>query len=1012
MQNQGFTFPIPKSLYFLIFTISGFSGLIYESIWSHYLKLFLGHAAYAQSLVLSIFMGGMAVGAWLAGNYSSRWRTPILAYAIIEGIVGVFALIFHGSFVAITDGVYLSLIPGIESSTLAHLAKWSIASLMIVPQSILLGMTFPLMTAGVLRRYPEKSGASISLLYFTNSIGGAIGVLASGFWLIKTVGLPGTIMTAGLINILLGLVVWILLKLDTAPVTAPLQTKTGSANASSNQLLLAAAFITGMASFIYEIGWIRMLSLVLGSSTHAFELMLSAFITGLALGGLWIRKRIDSIGSPVRFAAYVQIIMGLFALLTLPLYSLTFDWMSALLKALSRTDEGYTLLLFASHAIVLIIMLPATFCAGMTLPLFTHALLKSGYGEKSIGRIYAFNTLGSIIGVVFAVNIGLSYMGLKYLITFGGALDIILGVVLLYFIADAKTRLRPVWTTSVIAGLLGLLILSMADISPSRLASGVFRYVRSDLPEDQRIYFYRDGKTASITVYGDQGSTLTVLTNGKPDATLHYEPHSPSMDESTMVLSGALPFGFKPDARLIANIGMGSGLTAHTVLALPQVQQLDSIEIEPAMVEASKKFGHRVARAHTDPRSKIHIEDAKIYFSINNKQYDIIISEPSNPWVSGTSSLFTDEFYHQIKRYIVEDGLMVQWIHLYENNMNLLTSVLKAIDKNFGDYALYLTNHLDVLIIARKTGLVGNIDADFLINSEFKTELKRINVLTVSDLHHRLLLSKANMTGILRESGVPVNSDYFPYLDLNAHKAFYMGQTINTLYKNPHDFPSMDFIANDPDSTPVKNLTASATYSPSITFETARIILNSLINPDKDPEKFGRLAADVQNEILSLREASRHCDREPHGSSFLKNLHTLAQLLIANLDWREAALLFSSPPVANCGKIAGTELSHWLRYYKSLTSTDYAAISQTAEELLPKTRQPRLFGYVLTSAIVGNYKNGKPEAATRLWEKYKGVYSQPDEMPFSLRIAVHTAHDPAAIAAGEEAYRIKVKVIK
>src|SRR5262245_57093688 len=123
MKNQGITLNPPKALYYLIFTVSGFSGLIYESIWSHYLKLFLGHAAYAQSLVLSIFMGGMAVGAWLAGQYSSRWRTPILAYAIVEAIIGVLALIFHDSFLAITDLAYTSILPATDSVLVAHLLK-------------------------------------------------------------------------------------------------------------------------------------------------------------------------------------------------------------------------------------------------------------------------------------------------------------------------------------------------------------------------------------------------------------------------------------------------------------------------------------------------------------------------------------------------------------------------------------------------------------------------------------------------------------------------------------------------------------------------------------------------------------------------------------------------------------------------------------------------------------------------------------------------------------------------
>ena len=191
----------PRWIFFAIFTISGFSGLIYESIWSHYMKLFLGHAAYAQSLVLIIFMGGLAVGSWLTAKLSDRLHTPILVYALVEGVIGLIALVFHGVFVSVSDAFYFSFLPALSAPVLAGSLKWLAAAALIFTQSVLLGMTFPLMTTGVVRRYPDRPGGSLAMLYFTNSLGAAVGVLVSGFWLIAVVGLPGTIMTAGLLNI-------------------------------------------------------------------------------------------------------------------------------------------------------------------------------------------------------------------------------------------------------------------------------------------------------------------------------------------------------------------------------------------------------------------------------------------------------------------------------------------------------------------------------------------------------------------------------------------------------------------------------------------------------------------------------------------------------------------------------------------------------------------------------------------------------------------------------------------
>src|SRR6195256_5952113 len=399
-----------------IFTISGFSGLIYESIWSHYLKLFLGHAAYAQALVLALFMGGMAIGSWLCSRWSGGWRNLLRGYAIAEGLIGLAALSFHPIFVAATDAAYTSILPALGGEIPAMLFKWTLAGLLILPQSVLLGMTFPLMSAGLIRRYPAAPGESLAMLYFTNSLGASIGVLASGFVMIEKLGLPGTVQGAGALNLALAAAVWLLAGGAEQPMRVRPDAGRGPETTAPFRLFLAVALLTGAASFAFEIGWIRMLSLVLGSSTHSFELMLSAFILGIACGGYWVRRRIDSIADPVRFLGVVLTVMGLLALATLPLYGQMFGLMRVVIQALARTDAGYALFLASSHGIALAVMFPATFCAGMTLPIITFALLRGGQGEKAIGAVYSANTLGSILGVFFAAHLAMPLLGLKGLI--------------------------------------------------------------------------------------------------------------------------------------------------------------------------------------------------------------------------------------------------------------------------------------------------------------------------------------------------------------------------------------------------------------------------------------------------------------------------------------------------------------------------------------------------------------------------------------------------------------------
>ncbi|MDX1519284.1 MAG: fused MFS/spermidine synthase, partial [Gammaproteobacteria bacterium] len=482
-------------LIIFIFSVSGFTGLIYESIWSHYLKLFLGHAAYAQALVLSIFMGGMAFGSWFAAARSDKHHNLLLLYALAEAIIGLFGLVFHPLFDFLLQFSYSSILPGLDP-VWVQAYKWSLGTLLILPQSFLLGTTFPLLSNGLLRRQQKDTGWTVSMLYFSNSIGASIGVLVSGFVLIKLTGLPGTILTAAIINILLALLVYLLAGSDRETPRFP-------ARLSSRDRLplvfLAAAFLTGAASFIYEISWIRMLSMVLGTSTHSFELMLSAFILGLALGGFWIRNRIDSVSDPVSLAATVQIVMGLFAISTIPLYNFTYEIMSVMLSALDRTDTGYFFYSVTGHAICLLIMLPATFCAGMTFPLFTKILLQNDYGERAIGYIYSANTLGAITGVFFTVFFGLPLLGLKGSIILGGAIDIVLGFALLLLLVKNLNMTRTALNIAVCALVL-VAAWHFTGIDKFRVISSVYRTGSSLFSSAREILYYRDGKTASISV--------------------------------------------------------------------------------------------------------------------------------------------------------------------------------------------------------------------------------------------------------------------------------------------------------------------------------------------------------------------------------------------------------------------------------------------------------------------------------------------------------------------------------
>lgn len=760
---------------FVLFAVSGFCGLIYESIWSHYLKLFLGHAAYAQTVVLIVFIGGLALGSWLTGHFVLRMRRPLVAYAAAEFLVGVAALVFHFIFVASTDWAYDRLLPALCSTEGWCWPQWLLAAALILPQSILLGTTFPLMSSGILRLDGALPGAKLALLYFLNSIGAVAGVLASGYVLIPGVGMPGALFTAGMLNVLVAIVVYFLDK-NTLPARQ-LEAMPAGARADGRpgvKLLLAVALLTGLSSFIYEIVWVRSLSLVLGSSTHSFELMLASFILGLALGGLWIRGRVDRVGRTTYFLAIVQIVMGALALLTLPVYSGSFDLMAWLLGAVQRSESGWVMFNLGSALICVLVMLPATFMAGMTLPLITFALLQP-LGEKSIGHVYAANTIGGILGVIIAVHFALPVLGLKGALVLGGAIDVGLGVFMLARFSDATPRARAAWSAS------GVVMTAIAalffHLDPMKLASGVYKFANAALTPEYEVLFHRDGKTASVDVFEHRGMTqLSIATNGKVDGAIVTRPleKGPGPDEYTMILLAALPFAHQPDAKTVAVIGYGTGLSTATVLGAPRVERVDTVEIEPAMVEGARAFAPVTHAAYDDPRSHIVIDDAKSYFARSGRKYDVIVSEPSNPWVSGVSSLFTREFYVRARSQLNASGIFVQWLHTYAFNEALLASVVRAMREAFADFVVYVSNRGDLIIVASASGPVPPLRPDIFRMQGLAAMLDHIEIRRMEDIAVRRIGDDRLFSAMFNLIDSPPNSDYFPIVDTHAGKLYFL----------------------------------------------------------------------------------------------------------------------------------------------------------------------------------------------------------------------------------------------
>lgn len=961
----------------LIFAVSGFAGLIYESVWTHYLKLFLGHAAYAQVLVLAIFMGGLALGSWLASRYCKHIRRLLLAYALMEALIGLLGLVFHASFTSLVAIAYDSIIPALGSSSAIVMFKWSFAAVLILPQSILLGTTFPLMTAGLIRRFPRMAGFALATLYFANSLGAAIGILVSGFVLIEAFGLPGTILTAGLLNLLVALSIWLLVGHQPDPQPDKTESRPAKALKPVQYGLLLAAFVTGAASFLYEVGWIRMLSLVLGSSTHAFELMLGAFILGLALGGLIIRRQIDHILRPVFILGLIQIGMGCLALLTLSLYDQTFNIMQFVVLGLAESETGYVLFNLFSNGIALMVMLPATILAGMTLPLMTHYLISRGTGEQAIGQVYAANTFGAIVGVALGLGLLMPEFGVKSLIISGGLADILLGTLFLWY---ASIRGEWVWnsarhsgpTMAVITGL--VFSLFFVQLDPVRMSSGVF--LHGKIKTDRELLYHADGCTATIDVVQHDDYKM-IITNGKVDAAI--SDGYLSKDEPTMTLLAALPLAMHPYAQRVAVIGMGSGMTTHTALGSSNIERLDTIEIEPAMVAGAHLFGERVERAFTDPRSYIHIEDARAFFTQRNSRYDIIISEPSNPWVSGVAGLFSKEFYQHASRHLQDDGLFVQWLHIYSIDVDLVSSVMKALSQNFGDYAIYALNSTDLAIIATKSDSLPPPQSIIFEMPLLNQDLAYIGIHHLDDFAHRRIGSRKSLQPYFDSFLLQANSDFHPVLDLGAVKSRFLNKDATQLHRlRSLDAPLLEVLEQR------QARYARSQLSTNLHLRTANDARQAIAFYQHWSELPTDIPANAKTRRLlrTIRLFSTQCDANEIGVTGMSSLHQLAELTLPWLSVPEATAIWQSIQEIPCAQQLPAQFKDWLQLYSAVAERDYAAMLSISQKMLgvaPIAATTRN-NYLLTLAMLSALQQNQLDVASQLWQRYQDKTTRVTEL--------------------------------
>jgi spermidine synthase len=786
----------PNSVVLILFFVSGVAGLVFEVTWAKYLALFLGNTAHAHILVLAVFMGGLSLGNYLFGRIADGKVHRLRLYGLLELFVSLAGFTYPWYFVLLSS-LYLRLATSSAAEGggwLVAVAKVGLCIASVLPATVAMGGTFPLL-ARLCSTSMKDVPRALGHLYFANTLGAALGALTAGFVLIPLLGLDSSVYAASSTLLVVGAIAVSLSPAfqdhvaavsPTGEVRALPLAQEARPEGAPLSLIVSLAGLSGAVNMLYEVAWTRALTLFLGSSTYSFSLMLTSFLAGIALGGIAYVSLAARWQRPLGIFAGAQLATGLVLVLSIPLYQRIPYYYSVAIHLVSDEQLGflaYQLVIFALGTLVMIV--PAVLM-GITLPAMSAA--SAGAVESlgtSVGTVFAYNTLGTILGTVAGGLFLIPELGLEKTFVVGTALTMGIGVLALASVRSVRALPAVPLTVACVCAFLILSLLMRSPWDPRVLAKGEFRNpsvgfdsfdaYRESL--DDQVLYHRDGVNTTVTVLRD-GDSIYLKVNGKTDA-------STKGDLSTQLLLGHLPALLHTGARNAAVIGFGSGITAGA-LTLHGLASIDIFEIAQEVIEASEIFAPYNHNVMANPSVRVHVRDAREAFMVSGKKYDIIVSEPSNPWMAGVSSLFTREFFEATYGSLADHGVMLQWFHDYAMTDDLALLILKTIREVFPKVTVWGVSQSDIFIAAFKD-VDGAPDYQAMEarvrDPQIAADLRSVYIRDLYGLLALQLLSPNKVDGLLADVS-RINTDRMPILEYAAPKAFFEDRSSAVLRSN------------------------------------------------------------------------------------------------------------------------------------------------------------------------------------------------------------------------------------
>jgi spermidine synthase/MFS family permease len=772
-----------RSIFLFLTILTGLSALIYEVIWQRYLANLLGSNSQATATVLAVFLGGLSLGYALFGrisdNRSPRSLTSILGWAEVG--IGAWALLFPELY------LFLRNQSGLIEPVGSTFSDGLYGVILIGVPTILMGGTIPLLTQALATSVHDSQRLHAQL-YTLNTAGAFVGCLISGFYLIPTFGLPLALYFAALINLSAGFaLIGLSHRLSRSIAAPPPQSAPGAAANHDNKELptqrcIAIALLAGFYSITLQTVFIRIAGLSMGASEYTFAMVVSIFILMLALGASLLTRKTSR---ATLFGNQLLLFFSTLALhQTIPYWPSAVHKVRVLFTPLPSSFYLYHLVLFLALTAVLAIPIG---CMGRTLPLlFSYSPLTFERLGKYVGVIYSSNTLGCVLGAYLGGFVLLYHLSLDEL--FQISLFLIMCNVVLVLPQKAGQRKR--FVAQSLAGLtVGVALLVM--ISPWNnqwFAVGLFRQrqatpttfldaekIHQNLFNNRTLLAYEDGPNTTVAVtespdptHSPLNTARSIFVNGKSDGATSRG------DRTTTLLLGHLPSLLqRSDNQQAAVIGFGTGITVGAIAQHDRIESINCMEISPVVQQFAHFFDDYNGQASTHPKLKWSIADAYRVLSNSPEQYAVIVSEPSNPWVTGVEKLYSQDFYQLVSDKLAPGGIYAQWLHIYDMSVDTIGMVLNTYHSVFPHVRVFSGG--------------GDI---ILLGSQHPIEQSHLGNLSqhINDTSSPLSLPEVGFTSVAqllaREAWWPLEvfaqSGYHtldvPKLAYQAGKSFFMGQ--------------------------------------------------------------------------------------------------------------------------------------------------------------------------------------------------------------------------------------------